>query len=79
VERPGTFADARASLDEARFVIVGVPFDRTTSFRPGARFGPDSIRQHSWNFESYDLETGVDLSEVPIHDLGNAGEFGTAT
>ncbi|HEV2231443.1 MAG TPA: agmatinase, partial [Thermoplasmata archaeon] len=36
------------------------------------------IRQHSWNFESYDLETGVDLSEVPIHDLGNAGEFGNA-
>ena len=79
MERPGTFADAQATLDEAQFVVVGIPFDRTTSFRPGARFGPDSIRQHSWNFESYDLETGVDLSEVPIHDLGNAGEFGTAT
>lgn len=79
MERPGTFADANAEFDEAQFVVVGVPFDRTTSFRPGARFGPDSIRQHSWNFESYDLETGVDLSEVPIHDLGNAGEFGNAT
>ncbi|MCI4330439.1 MAG: agmatinase [Thermoplasmata archaeon] len=74
-----TFADASASWEEARFVIAGIPFDRTTSFRPGARFGPDSIRQHSWNFESYDLETGVDLSEVPVHDLGNAGEFGNAT
>jgi agmatinase len=79
VERPGLFADANASFEESRFVIVGVPFDRTTSFRPGARFGPDSIRQHSWNFESYDLETGVDLSEVPIHDLGNAAEFGSAS
>ncbi|HEY6237690.1 MAG TPA: agmatinase [Thermoplasmata archaeon] len=79
MERPGTFADARASFEEARFVVVGVPFDRTTSFRPGARFGPDSIRQHSWNFESYDFETGVDLADVPIHDLGNAGEFGSAT
>ena len=79
MERPGTFADARASLDEARFVVVGVPFDRTTSFRPGARFGPDAIRQHSWNFESYDLETGIDLADVPIHDLGNTGEFGSAT
>ena len=68
-----------AEWDEAKFVILGVPFDRTTSFRPGARFGPDSIRQHSWNFESYDLETGVDLSEVPIHDLGNTSEFGSAT
>jgi agmatinase len=74
-----TFADASASWEEAKFVVAGIPFDRTTSFRPGARFGPDSIRQHSWNFESYDLETGVDLAEVPIHDLGNASEFGNAT
>jgi agmatinase len=79
MERPTTFADARAERAEAEFVVLGVPFDRTTSFRPGARFGPDSIRQHSWNFESYDLETGVDLSEVPIHDLGNTEEFGSAS
>ena len=78
MERTGTFADAQADFASAQFVILGVPFDRTTSFRPGARFGPDAIRQHSWNFESYDLETGVDLAEVPIHDLGNAGEFGSA-
>jgi len=76
VARPTLFADAEASWDDARFVVLGVPFDRTTSFRPGARFGPDSIRQHSWNFESYDLETGVDLSEVAMHDLGNTEEFG---
>ncbi len=73
-----TFADANASLEEAEFVVLGVPFDRTTSFRPGARFGPDAIRQHSWNFESYDLETGIDLSEAKLHDLGNTEEFGSA-
>jgi agmatinase len=79
VEPAGRFADASAPLSEAAFVVAGVPFDRTTSFRPGARFGPDSIRQHSWNFESYDLETGFDLSEIPVHDLGNTPEFGNAT
>jgi len=79
VGRPTTFADAGASWDDAKFVILGVPFDRTTSFRPGARFGPDAIRQHSWNFESYDLETGVDLADIPVHDLGNADEFGSAS
>ena len=78
MQRPTTFADANSSFEDGEFVIVGVPFDRTTSFRPGARFGPDSIRMHSWNFESYDLETGIDLSEVPIHDLGNTEEFGSA-
>ena len=78
MQRSNGFADASATFEEAQFVIAGVPFDRTTSFRPGARFGPDSIRQHSWNFESYDLETGIDLSEVPIHDMGNVEEFGSA-
>ncbi|MCI4357175.1 MAG: agmatinase [Thermoplasmata archaeon] len=78
MQRPNGFADALATFEDAKFVIAGVPFDRTTSFRPGARFGPDSIRQHSWNFEAYDLETGIDLSEVPIHDLGNVEEFGFA-
>ncbi len=73
-----TFADAVADLDDAEFVVLGVPFDRTTSFRPGARFGPDAIRQHSWNFESYDLETGIDLGEARIHDLGNTDEYGSA-
>ncbi|HEV2165639.1 MAG TPA: agmatinase [Thermoplasmata archaeon] len=78
MERPNGFADAHAEFEEAAFAIVGIPFDRTTSFRPGARFGPDSIRQHSWNFESYDLETGIDLADVPIHDLGNTPEFGSS-
>ena len=78
MQRPTTFADASASLEESEYVVVGVPFDRTTSFRPGARFGPDSIRQHSWNFESYDLETGLDLADIPIHDLGNTEEFGSS-
>ncbi len=74
-----TFADARATYADAEFVLLGVPFDRTTSFRPGARFGPDAIRSHSWNFESYDLETGIDLGDVPVHDLGNTEEYGSAT
>jgi agmatinase len=78
VNPPGNFADARASWEEAQFVVLGIPFDRTTSFRPGARFGPDAIRQQSWNFESFDLETGVDLSEVAIHDLGNTEEYGSS-
>ncbi len=73
-----TFADANATFPEARYVVLGVPFDRTTSFRPGARFGPDSIRQHSWNFETYNFETGLDLADVPVHDLGNLEEFGSA-
>ncbi|WP_292364558.1 MULTISPECIES: agmatinase [unclassified Methanoculleus] len=65
------FADADASYEDARYAVFGVPYDATTSFRPGTRFGPRAIREVSFNFESYDPATKVDFSEVPITDLGD--------
>jgi agmatinase len=37
----------RSGLDEVDVAVVGVPFDTATSFRPGARFGPEAIRSAS--------------------------------
>ena len=65
------FADADASLDEADFVIFGVPYDKTSCFRKDARHAPDKIREASWNFETYDFRTDVDLKDIKIHDYGN--------
>ncbi len=65
------FADADASYEDARYVVFGVPYDGTTSFRPGTRFGPRAIRELSFNFESYDPSTGIDFFEVPVADLGD--------
>ena len=36
----------------AKIVLYGAPFDSTTSFRPGARFGPASIRHESFGLET---------------------------
>ncbi len=71
-----TFADAEQDYDEARFVIFGVPYDRTTTHRPGARFAPTAIREASHSLESTVPFADVDLSKVPIHDLGDIGDFG---
>jgi len=65
------FADADSGLEEAEYVVVGLPFDGTASFRSGSRDGPDAIRMASFNFESYDFQYGVDLAELAICDLGN--------
>jgi agmatinase len=65
------FADADADLAEADYVVVGLPFDCTASFRSGSRDGPDAIRLASFNFESYDHYYDVDLSELAICDMGN--------
>jgi agmatinase len=51
--------------------VLGVPFDFTSSFRPGSRFGPDSVRQSYWNIEIVDRQLGVNAENVPIYDLGN--------
>lgn len=75
---PGvTFADANAPPEDARFVILGVPFDRTSSFRAGARHAPNAIRAASYNFETFIFELGVDLLDVPFYDMGDLEEHGT--
>ncbi|MCP8317550.1 MAG: agmatinase [archaeon] len=51
--------------------IFGVPFDSTVTFRPGARFGPDAIRQAYMNIEVYSPFLNVDLESLSVLDLGN--------
>lgn len=65
------FADADADLRDAKYVVVGLPFDGTASFRSGSRDGPDAIRLASFNFESYDFHYDLDLATLAICDLGN--------
>jgi len=68
---PNFFADAESNFNEAEFVIFGVPYEKTSSFRYGAGKAPKEIRQASWNFETYDLRTGIDLKDIQVHDYGN--------
>ncbi len=70
------FADATSSLEEADFIIFGVPYDRTTSYRPGARFAPAAIRQASYNFEQYMIDHDADITAVRIADGGDITELG---
>jgi agmatinase len=52
--------------------IVGAPFDMGTTFRPGARWGPQGIRRISALYDSYSLDLAVDLQEeLDIVDLGD--------
>jgi len=53
-----------------RVGLFGVPYDGTTSFRPGTRFGPAAIREVSSGLESYDPQLDLDLEELAFADLG---------
>jgi agmatinase len=65
------FADAGSSFDESEFVLYGVPFDGTSSFRTGSKWAPREMRKASYNFETYNGDFDVDLCDVPIHDMGD--------
>ncbi len=65
------FADADSNYSDAAFVIFGAPFDGTSSFRKGSRQAPDAIRKASYNFETYNFNFDIDLSNIPFHDMGD--------
>lgn len=57
------------TLNEARVVVLPVPYDSTTSYRVGARYGPSAIIAASRELELYDLELDRDISTVGIFTL----------
>ena len=62
---------AGSSLESARVVLLGCPFDETASHRRGARSGPDAIREASDCLETYSPGLDKDLSDAALCDLGD--------
>jgi agmatinase len=58
-------------LEKSRYVVLGVPYDHTSTYRSGSRFAPRAIREASLNIETYSLQTGVDIEHVSIYDAGD--------
>ncbi len=61
--------DDPPSPEEARFRVLPVPYDLTTSYRPGARLGPAAIIEASRHVEWYDERLGVEPSAAGIATL----------
>ena len=56
---------------EARTVLFGAPFDCTTSYRPGTRFGSGTIRRESFGIETYSPYQDKDLLDSAVMDIGD--------
>ena len=65
------FLSGDSSYEECEICIVGLPFDGTSSYRPGSRFGPNAIRKASWGMETYSPNLRRDLADLKICDLGD--------
>ena len=56
----------------SRVVLFGAPYDSTTSFRPGTRFGPSAMRAESFGIETYSMLADRDLDEdADVFDSGD--------
>jgi agmatinase len=71
VSQSNVFSGFQKPFEEADYVVLGVPFDFTSTYRTGARFGPNAIRVASLNIETYSFRSGFDVEDLRIHDLGD--------
>ena len=66
-----TFLCCDREWQEAGTVLFGAPFDSTTSYRPGSRFGSAAIRRESYGIESYSPYQDKDLLDSAVFDSGD--------
>ncbi len=62
---------ANSRLKNADTVIIGFPFDCTSSFIPGSRFGPRYIRMCTENIEWFSPYQERSVGSIKIADLGD--------
>lgn len=74
-----SFIGCDAAYEDAQLVIFGAPFDSTTSYRPGARFGSSAIRHESFGIETYSPYQDLELTDYSVFDSGDLElSFGSA-
>ena len=65
------FMACEKEAHEADIVLFGAPFDSTTSYRPGTRFGSSAIHRESYGIECYSPYQDKDLEDTKVMDCGD--------
>jgi agmatinase len=65
----GGIDNAYTAHEQAKFVVVPVPYDLTSTYQSGSRRGPGAILEASANMELYDEELGQETYLAGIHTL----------
>jgi len=66
-----TYMGFESDFESAELVVFGAPFDGTTSFRPGTRFGPAAMRGEFEGLETYSPYLDIDLEDYDLFDAGD--------
>jgi agmatinase len=65
------FSGIQRTFEEAKYVVLGAPYDSTSTYRSGARFAPLAIREASLNIETHSFRSNMDIEDLKIHDVGD--------
>ena len=80
ISTTSSFIGFDQEYDTSPVVLVGIPFDGTTSFRPGTRFAPTVVRPDSYGLETYSPYLDLDMEDYNLCDLGDIElPFGNTT
>ena len=73
---PSTFArlPELRDVEDCDVAIIGVPFDAGTSYRPGARFGPQSVRQASRQLRT-NYHPNYNVEPFKVQQVADAGDI----
>ncbi len=66
---PGQFLGVGAPLPEARFAVLLLPYERSTSYKKGTKRGPQALLEGSLGLELWDEEIGRQTYREGIHTL----------
>ncbi len=69
--RPYSCSVSTTSLENALYVLAGVPLDVTSIGRRGAGEAPVTVRKAIHEMETYELSMDIDLEDVPLYDAGD--------
>lgn len=71
ISNPLSFGGFQAPPSKTFFSLIGAPYDGTSTYRPGSRFGPRAIREASIEIETYSLRADLDFADVMVYDEGD--------
>ncbi|MCL4362755.1 agmatinase [Candidatus Parvarchaeota archaeon] len=79
-EGKDSFLEEVVSFNDAKYTIVPVPLDITTTYLKGTKFGPRSVIEASRSLENYDFELDYELKDkiFTLNELELSGDIRNA-
>jgi agmatinase len=71
VKPKNPFADVQVDFKNSDYVVLGFPFDATSTYRFGSKKAPEAVREASLNIETYSFRSDLYIEDLKICDLGN--------